>query len=221
MATHSSIVSRRIPGTEEPGGLYSLRGCRESDLTEVTEHALNSSQYCFCLMFRFFWPWGMWDLSSSTRDWTHISRFGRRSLNHWTTREVPVVAFGEEIYLQPAFFLGTSSQARPFFLLLGYLKGRRGTFGDGKLKRQWPCPGSASPRRAWHLPSLLGQIRWRPLVAACGAMLLLICNITFKSPPRIFLPCLNFETPLIKEGKHFQHFWLREAQWKMSMKKSL
>ena len=141
------------------------------------------------LCFVFFWRWGMWDLSSSTRDWTHISSFGRRSLNPGTTREVPLVAFGKEIYLQPAFFLGTSSQARPLFLLLEYLKGRRGTFGDGKLKRLWTCPGSASPRRAWHLPSLLGQIWWHPLVATSRAMLLLIFNITFKSPPWIFLPC--------------------------------
>ena len=172
-------------------------------------------------MFWFFWPWGMWDLSSSTRDWTHISCFGRWRLNHWTTKEVPVVAFGKEIYLQPAFFLRTSSQARPPFLLLGYLKGRRGTFADGKFKRRWPCPGSASPARAWHLLSLLGQIRWRPLVATSRVMLLLIFNNTFKSLPWIFLPCYNFETPLIKEGKHFQRFWLRKAQWKMNMKKSL
>ena len=32
MATHSSILAWRIPGTEEPGGLQS-RGSQESDLT--------------------------------------------------------------------------------------------------------------------------------------------------------------------------------------------
>ena len=32
MATHSSIIARRIPWTEEPGGLQS-RGLQESDLT--------------------------------------------------------------------------------------------------------------------------------------------------------------------------------------------
>ena len=36
-----------------------------------------------------FWPWGMWDLSSQTRDWTLTPYTGRQSLNHWTTREVP------------------------------------------------------------------------------------------------------------------------------------
>ena len=39
MATHSSILAWRIPWTEEPGRLYSLWGCKESDMTEATQHA--------------------------------------------------------------------------------------------------------------------------------------------------------------------------------------
>ena len=35
MATHSSILAWRIPGTAEPGGLPSM-GCTESNTTEVT-----------------------------------------------------------------------------------------------------------------------------------------------------------------------------------------
>ena len=35
-----------------------------------------------------FWLQGTWDLSSLTRDRTCTPCFGRRSLNHWTTREV-------------------------------------------------------------------------------------------------------------------------------------
>ena len=31
----------------------------------------------------------MWDLSSPTRDWTHILCIARQILNHWTTKEVP------------------------------------------------------------------------------------------------------------------------------------
>ena len=31
----------------------------------------------------------MWDLSSPTRDWTHILHIARQILNHWTTEEVP------------------------------------------------------------------------------------------------------------------------------------
>ena len=40
-----------------------------------------------------FWPRGMWDLSSPTRDWTHTPCIGRWSLNHWTVREVPNLLF--------------------------------------------------------------------------------------------------------------------------------
>ena len=47
-------------------------------------------QYFFCFIFWFLWPRGMWDLSSLTRDPTHTPCIGRQSLNHWTTREVPV-----------------------------------------------------------------------------------------------------------------------------------
>ena len=35
MATHSSVLARRIPGTEEPGGLPSM-GHTESGTTEAT-----------------------------------------------------------------------------------------------------------------------------------------------------------------------------------------
>ena len=34
MATHSSTLTWKIPWTEEPGGLYSPRGCKELDTTE-------------------------------------------------------------------------------------------------------------------------------------------------------------------------------------------
>ena len=36
MATHSSILARRIPGTQKPGRLYSPSGHKELDMTEVT-----------------------------------------------------------------------------------------------------------------------------------------------------------------------------------------
>ena len=36
MATHSSVLAWRIPGTAEPGGLCCLWGHTESDMTEVT-----------------------------------------------------------------------------------------------------------------------------------------------------------------------------------------
>ena len=33
----------------------------------------------------------MWDLSSHTRDSTHVPCIAKWSLTHWTTREVPVL----------------------------------------------------------------------------------------------------------------------------------
>ena len=38
MATHSSILAWEIPWTEDPGGLQSTRGHKESDMAEATEH---------------------------------------------------------------------------------------------------------------------------------------------------------------------------------------
>ena len=50
MATHSSVLAWRIPGTEDPGGLQSIRleSLRlESDTTEATEHAsMRKDQGC-------------------------------------------------------------------------------------------------------------------------------------------------------------------------------
>ena len=39
MATHSSFLAWKIPWTEEPAGLYSPRGRKESDTTEQLTHA--------------------------------------------------------------------------------------------------------------------------------------------------------------------------------------
>ena len=44
----------------------------------------------FLLFVWFFWPQGMWYLSSQTSDPTGTLCIGRQSPNHWTTREVPV-----------------------------------------------------------------------------------------------------------------------------------
>ena len=42
MAAHSSIFYWRIPWTEEPGGLYSPWGHKESDKTEPLTHTIQS-----------------------------------------------------------------------------------------------------------------------------------------------------------------------------------
>ena len=43
----------------------------------------------FLLYVLIFWPQGIWDLSSLTRDQTRAPYIERQSLNHRTTREVP------------------------------------------------------------------------------------------------------------------------------------
>ena len=43
---------------------------------------------CFCFMLWFFWPWGMWDLSSPIRDKTHMPWIRRWNLNQWTILKV-------------------------------------------------------------------------------------------------------------------------------------
>ena len=45
------------------------------------------------LCFWVFWPCSMWDLSSPARGRNHTPFFGRWSLNHWTTKEVPKHSF--------------------------------------------------------------------------------------------------------------------------------
>ena len=48
MATHSSILTWRILGTEESGG-YNPWGCKESDWTDMHTHSL-----CFIVTVLFF-----------------------------------------------------------------------------------------------------------------------------------------------------------------------
>ena len=72
-ATYSSILSWRIPWTEEPGGLQSMGSQRVG-----CDWATNT-----------YLPSGMWGLSSLTRDRTCVPCTGKWILNHWTTRQVP------------------------------------------------------------------------------------------------------------------------------------
>ena len=53
---------------------------------------MNLLQHCFCFMFfgfLVFWPRGMWDLISLTRERTHTLFALEGRVSHWTGREVP------------------------------------------------------------------------------------------------------------------------------------
>ena len=45
MATHSSVLAWRIPGTGEPGGLPSMGFCTESDTTEAMQQQQQQSLF--------------------------------------------------------------------------------------------------------------------------------------------------------------------------------
>ena len=43
MATHSSILAWRMPWTEEPGGLHTVHGVTELDMTDHSHTAQHTS----------------------------------------------------------------------------------------------------------------------------------------------------------------------------------
>ena len=63
-----------------------------------------------------FWSWGIWDLSSPTRDWTHSRTpcIEKWSLSHWTTREAPLHPFQ---CLDSHLSLGWKNKSRNYRLL--------------------------------------------------------------------------------------------------------
>ena len=75
--------------------LYFLSSYRRSqDSYCSSRHLFLFSLYWICyilLLFHVlaFWPQGMWDFSSLTRDWACTPWIGRQNLNHWTAREGP------------------------------------------------------------------------------------------------------------------------------------
>ena len=76
IATHSSVLAWRIPQTEEPGGLYSPWGHRESGRTEQLSHTYTDhmSQSCSLRMDPQAPPWcGLADLSDLiSQHWTLV-----------------------------------------------------------------------------------------------------------------------------------------------------
>ena len=66
-----------------------------------------------------FWPRGMWNLSSPTRDQTCIPCIGRQNLNHWTPK--PLCLFSVQYSLLSIFSRGEKNvrcSPRPASLLI-------------------------------------------------------------------------------------------------------
>ena len=68
-----------------------LQDCSCRSLLSFFSSLLSLLQYYVGSCFD-FWPWGMWSLTSLTRDWTYTSCVGGWSLNQWTIREIPDVS---------------------------------------------------------------------------------------------------------------------------------
>ena len=67
----------------------------------------------------FFWPRGLWDLSSPTRDWTCTPCIGRWNLRLWTTREV--LELGLLNHLVPCYNLCCTLQWHFHFTIVGVI----------------------------------------------------------------------------------------------------
>ena len=82
------FCARALSSCGKRGPLFiAVRGPLTIVASLVAEHRLQTRRLSSCgsraQLLR-----GMWDLSSPTRDQTHIPCIGRRILNHWTTREL-------------------------------------------------------------------------------------------------------------------------------------
>ena len=102
----------------------------------------------------------MWDPSSPTRDWTCTSCIGRRSLNHWTRREVP---------WQRLFFRGNqgkvsfSSCSSPLSTSKCYSNhtSPHVHFWEGLAQPQWQCGIRPKQDARQQMTDLAGGQRWR------------------------------------------------------------
>ena len=64
-----------------------------------------------------FWPRGMWNLSSPTRDGTCTPLIGRQSLNHWTPTKVSLSLKLQEVnqHFQKVWFIAPSYSVLNYF----------------------------------------------------------------------------------------------------------
>ena len=88
-----------------------------------------------------FWLQGMWVLSSPTRSQTHIPHIGRRSLTHWTTREVPCLIVHPCLKAWRTFLSAQLVCPSPRPHTHFWIPGRSFTLGDGpRPVLWWPEP---------------------------------------------------------------------------------
>ena len=98
--------------------------------------------FMFC---SFFWPWGMFDLSSPIRARTHTLCIGRWSLKLWTTREVLwCVSWDRKYFSLLAHLIWTG---RGWILLACEFRIRQwGTVTYRQLLKEMPSPGKTKAK---------------------------------------------------------------------------
>ena len=109
-----------------------------------------------------FWPRGMWGLSSPTRVRTRTPCIGRRSLNHWTTREVPIFL--------PKAEMSTDSQD---------LNCKVQKHSSNYLKKEW-ISSHNTPWKSWDLiPGMIGYRTQKPnkTVSMCVCVSLQVSSL--------------------------------------------
>ena len=85
-----------------------------------------------------FWPQGMWDLRSPTRNQTHILGNGRQSLNCWTTGEVSGLNLNKEKRTGKVGWVGRERKNMKEFMVDGCIRSDHagnGSWGCGDWRR--------------------------------------------------------------------------------------
>lgn len=54
----------------------------------------------------------MWDLSSPTKNQTHIPCIGRQNLHHWATRQVPTDTYFNTAHIMSGFYPNEAQSIR-------------------------------------------------------------------------------------------------------------
>ena len=158
-------------------------------------------------MFWFFWPRGMWDLTSLTRNWIRTPCIGRWSLNHWTAREVPSLPLKKikksrfQRWLRGSCVIHISEvphSLQSYFLLLRRLLARSNP--------GWRRPGivsiSQSRYRGWESGDL-SQTMWlmsgRARLAACWLPPQCPCQAV-RAPVAALCPRAFHKCPCVVNG---------------------
>ena len=163
----------------------------------------------------------MWDLSSQTRDWTHIPSVGRQMLNHGTTREVPAMYFkylpacliatftghhlSEALWTSPStviplffsslypYLICSTYHSTLQLLALLYISITKSNSLSILIHLYFPSTVSVTSASVWEVT----MVRWLCL-SSCWSVMSRLTNVSCPC-------CLPHSMPLDTEMKHMLH----------------